>query len=72
MPEMNGLDVLRSIRKEAPDVGAIVLSTLTHKGGDLTIKALELGAFDYIPKPETGSVEESKINTGLLPHHRPV
>ena len=60
MPEMNGLDVLRALRTEAPDVGAIVLSTLTHKGGDLTIKALELGAFDYITKPETGSIEESK------------
>ncbi|MBN1904126.1 MAG: chemotaxis response regulator protein-glutamate methylesterase [Deltaproteobacteria bacterium] len=60
MPEMNGLDVLRALKTEAPDVGAIVLSTLTHKGGDLTIKALELGAFDYITKPETGSIEESK------------
>ncbi|NLA74482.1 MAG: chemotaxis-specific protein-glutamate methyltransferase CheB, partial [Deltaproteobacteria bacterium] len=60
MPEMNGLDVLRAMRTEAPGVGAIVLSTLTHKGGDLTIKALELGAFDYITKPETGSIEESK------------
>lgn len=60
MPEMNGLEVLKAIQTEAPDVGAIVLSTLTHKGGDLTIKALELGAFDYITKPETGSIEESK------------
>jgi two-component system chemotaxis response regulator CheB len=60
MPEMNGLDVLRALKTEAPDVGAIVLSTLTHKGGELTIKALELGAFDYITKPETGSIEESK------------
>jgi two-component system chemotaxis response regulator CheB len=60
MPEMNGLDVLRAIKTEAPDVGAIVLSTLTYKGGELTIKALELGAFDYITKPETGSIEESK------------
>ncbi len=60
MPEMNGLDVLRAMQTDAPDVGAIVLSTLTHKGGDLTIKALELGAFDYITKPETGSIEESK------------
>jgi two-component system, chemotaxis family, protein-glutamate methylesterase/glutaminase len=60
MPEMNGLDVLRAMKTEAPDVGAIVLSTLTNKGGDLTIKALELGAFDYITKPETGSIEESK------------
>ena len=60
MPEMNGLDVLRAMRTEAPDVGAIVLSTLTHKGGELTIKALELGAFDFITKPETVSIEESK------------
>ena len=60
MPEMNGLEVLKVIKDEELDVGVIVLSTLTHKGGDLTIKALELGAFDYITKPETGSIEESK------------
>jgi two-component system chemotaxis response regulator CheB len=60
MPEMNGLDVLSALKKEAPDVSAIVVSTLTHKGGDLTMQALELGAFDYITKPETKSMEESK------------
>jgi len=60
MPEMNGLDVLSSIRSGGFDVGAIVLSTLTHKGGELTMQALELGAFDFITKPETGSIDESK------------
>jgi len=60
MPEMNGLDVLSSIRSEGHNVGAIVLSTLTHKGGDLTMQALDLGAFDFITKPETSSIEESK------------
>lgn len=60
MPEMNGLDVLASIKSGGLDVGAIVLSTLTHKGGELTMQALELGAFDFITKPETGSVDESK------------
>jgi len=60
MPEMNGLDVLSCIRSEAFEVGAIVLSTLTHKGGELTMQALELGAFDFITKPETNSIEESK------------
>ena len=60
MPEMNGLDVLSSIRSEGHDVGAIVLSTLTHKGGDLTMQALDLGAFDFITKPETKNIEESK------------
>ncbi len=60
MPEMNGIDVLARMQVEAPDVGAIVLSTLTHKGGDLTMRALELGAFDFITKPETDSMEESR------------
>jgi two-component system, chemotaxis family, protein-glutamate methylesterase/glutaminase len=60
MPEMNGLDVLSSIKSAGHDVGAIVLSTLTHKGGELTMQALELGAFDFITKPETTSIEESK------------
>ena len=56
MPEMNGLEVLAHMRDNAPDVGAIVLSTLTHEGGDLTIQALELGAFDFIPKPDAGTM----------------
>lgn len=60
MPEMNGLDVLSSIKSGGLDVGAIVLSTLTHKGGELTMQALDLGAFDFITKPETGSIDESK------------
>lgn len=60
MPEMNGLDVLSAIRSDGYDVGAIVLSTLTHKGGELTMQALELGAFDFITKPESNSIEESK------------
>ena len=60
MPEMNGLEVLANMKKEAPDVGAIMLSTITQKGGEMTMKALELGAFDFILKPETSSMEESK------------
>jgi two-component system chemotaxis response regulator CheB len=69
MPEMNGLEVLAAIKKEAPDVAAIMLSTLTHKGGEMTIKALELGAFDFIPKPQAGTMEENKavIKDALAP-----
>jgi two-component system chemotaxis response regulator CheB len=69
MPEMNGIDVLARLQEEAPNVGAIVLSTLTHKGGDLTMQALELGAFDFITKPETDSMEESRkqIKNALAP-----
>lgn len=60
MPEMNGLEVLESIQDLSLDVGAIVLSTLTQKGGEITIKALELGAFDFIPKPDSGSMEKNR------------
>jgi two-component system, chemotaxis family, protein-glutamate methylesterase/glutaminase len=60
MPEMNGLEVLDHIRADSPDIGAIMLSTLTQKGGDMTMQALELGAFDFIPKPQYGNVEENK------------
>jgi two-component system chemotaxis response regulator CheB len=59
MPEMDGLEVLAAIRKEALDVGAIVLSTLTEKGGEMTMKALDLGAFDFIPKPQANSIKEN-------------
>jgi two-component system chemotaxis response regulator CheB len=61
MPEMNGLEVLDRIRTDAPDTGAVMLSTLTREGGEMTMRALELGAFDFIPKPETRSLNESKL-----------
>jgi two-component system, chemotaxis family, protein-glutamate methylesterase/glutaminase len=60
MPEMNGIEVLAHIKKEQLDVGAIIVSTLTHEGGAMTISALELGAFDFIPKPESGTTEENR------------
>lgn len=61
MPEMSGLQVLQALRKEAPQVGAIMLSTLTREGGAMTMRALELGAFDFIPKPQSGSLAENKL-----------
>ncbi|MBN2062675.1 MAG: chemotaxis response regulator protein-glutamate methylesterase [Deltaproteobacteria bacterium] len=60
MPEMSGLDVLKEMKSMAPHVEAIVISTLTHKSGELTMKALELGAFDFITKPEKGCMEENR------------
>lgn len=60
MPEMDGLEVLTNMKKDFPGVGAIMVSAVTYRGGELTIKALELGAFDFILKPETGSMAENK------------
>jgi len=69
MPEMNGIEVLDHLRKHAPQTAAIMLSTLTHEGGAMTMKALELGAFDFIPKPQSGTMAENrqKIAAAITP-----
>lgn len=60
MPEVNGLEVLEELQRTAPHVGAVMLSTLTSEGGIMTMKALELGAFDFIPKPQSGTMAANK------------
>jgi len=60
MPSMDGIEVLEEINRRSYDVGVIMFSSLTHEGSEMTIKALELGAFDFIPKPELDSIEANK------------
>jgi len=60
MPLMNGLEVLEWLRENAPDVGAIVLSRFTQKGGEMIVKALNLGAFDFIQKTGGNTMAENK------------
>ena len=69
MPVMNGLEVLAELKKNHPGVGAIMLSTLTADGSDMTMQALELGAFDFILKPQSSSITEGKkeIKSQLQP-----
>ena len=49
MPRLNGLDALKIIMKDNP-IPVIIVSSLTDNGARETIKALEYGAVDYIPK----------------------
>ena len=69
MPEMDGLQVLTHLQKEAPDIGIIMLSNMTHEGGEMTVKALELGAFDFISKPQAGTLSDNMaaVKTLLTP-----
>lgn len=69
MPEMNGLEVLAELQKSHTGVGAIMLSTLTADGSEMTMKALELGAFDFILKPQSATLQEGKnqIKSALQP-----
>jgi two-component system chemotaxis response regulator CheB len=50
MPRMNGLDFLRNLMMVRP-LPVIMISSLTREGAETTMKALELGAVDFIPKP---------------------
>lgn len=69
MPQMNGIEVLAEIQKSRLGVGAIMLSTLTAEGSDMTMRALELGAFDFILKPQSKNQIEGKkeIRAALEP-----
>jgi two-component system chemotaxis response regulator CheB len=57
MPNMNGLEFLERIMAHRP-MPVIMISSLTENGADETIKALELGAVDYVTKP-TRDIEQS-------------
>jgi two-component system chemotaxis response regulator CheB len=66
MPEMDGLELLARLQAMRATVGAIMLSSYTRQGTLLTIRALELGAFDFIAKPQAGSAEESRTYNGAV------
>ncbi|MGM4979886.1 MULTISPECIES: protein-glutamate O-methylesterase CheB [Rhizobium] len=53
MPNMNGLDFLEKIMTLRP-MPVIMVSTMTHRGADATLAALEIGAFDCVGKPSPG------------------
>jgi len=61
MPEMNGIELLQELQKMDSPPLVIMVSTLTHQGGALTLQALELGAFDVLPKPEDGKMAENML-----------
>ena len=52
MPKMNGLELLEMLQKNRIQETVIVVSTVAKEGAKETIKALELGAFDFVTKPE--------------------
>ncbi|MDE3175078.1 MAG: response regulator, partial [Pseudomonadota bacterium] len=50
MPHMNGLEFLERVMRLRP-LPVIMVSSLTERGGSVTISAMEIGAFDYVTKP---------------------
>lgn len=51
MPVMDGLTALPLLLREQPGLRVVMASTLTTRGAEITLRALSLGAADYVPKP---------------------
>ncbi|MGO9240174.1 MAG: protein-glutamate methylesterase/protein-glutamine glutaminase [Bryobacteraceae bacterium] len=70
MPEMDGLEVLRRVRRDYPQLRTIMFSTLTERGAAVTLEALTLGADDYVTKASNeGSLDRSmmRLREQLVP-----
>jgi two-component system chemotaxis response regulator CheB len=70
MPEMDGLEALRRMRRQYPDLRVIMFSTLTERGAASTFEALALGADDYVTKAaNVGSLDRSiaRLRDDLIP-----
>jgi two-component system chemotaxis response regulator CheB len=53
MPRMDGIDFLARLMRLRP-MPVVMVSTLTERGADVTLKALELGAVEFVAKPKIG------------------
>jgi len=55
MPRMDGLDFLARLMRLRP-TPVVMVSTLTERGAEVTLRALELGAVDFVAKPKIGII----------------
>jgi two-component system chemotaxis response regulator CheB len=69
MPIKNGLETMKAIRRQHANLPVIMVSGTNRHTTDITIRALEAGAYDFIPKPEGSNPEASRqaLTEQLLP-----
>jgi two-component system, chemotaxis family, protein-glutamate methylesterase/glutaminase len=70
MPEMNGLQTLKAIRKTHPRLPVIMFSAVTERGAADTLEALHYGASDYVTKPAGTAgkdAAQARIREDLVP-----
>ena len=63
MPQVDGLDLLVQLRKDRPDVEVIIITG--YFSIDSAVKAVKLGAFDYLPKPFTPDALRARVDAAL-------
>ena len=59
MPVMDGMTALPLLLRADPGLKVIMASTLTTRGADVALRALRLGAADYVPKPSAVTGDET-------------
>jgi len=69
MPEMDGLETVRQLRKLDKQVPIIMFSTQTEHGASATLEAISLGATDYVAKPSQTDMKETVLTVSqeLIP-----
>lgn len=60
MPRMDGIDFLSKLMRLRP-MPVVMVSTLTERGAEVTLKALELGAVDFVAKPKIGVADGIRL-----------
>lgn len=72
MPEMDGLETVRALRKINAHVPILMFGSLTERGASITLDALSLGATDYATKPSKADMAATQqtIARELLPKIR--
>jgi two-component system chemotaxis response regulator CheB len=65
MPKMDGLDFLEKLMRLRP-MPVLMVSTLTERGSEITLRALELGATDFVTKPKTAITEGMREYSDII------
>jgi two-component system, chemotaxis family, protein-glutamate methylesterase/glutaminase len=65
MPKMDGIDFLGRLMRLRP-MPVVMISTLTERGADVTMRALELGAVDFVAKPRLGLADGIRELSGMI------
>jgi len=66
MPVMDGMTALPQILAAEPGIRVLMASTLTTRGADIALRALRLGAADYVAKPSAAQIADDSFRIDLL------
>ena len=66
MPVMDGITALPHLLRADPAIRVLMASTLTTRGADIALRALRLGAADYVAKPGAAQIADDSFRLDLL------